>query len=696
MEQFSATTAAFVDLAGYWGQTAIQALVQRQLINGYPDGTFRPNGQLSRAEFAALLYKTFADTVHLDPDRERPGVIFQDIPSNHWAKEAIQWSVDHRFFSGYDDQTFRPNESLSRAQALVVLSSGLRLGSGSIGAEILPIFFDDAEAVPDYFQGAIATATLNRLVVNYPHVRQLRPQAAITRGEVAVVLAQALRLPEVVPSQYVAWSLRLEWLADPEVEPKTISLNQLRNHPGLLHQIQAHLATLGLYPASQIDGVDGPKTQGAIAQFAQQFQLSTSDTQVIDHVFAAALLNAKPTDTQIDKARDRDALFQHFFEHTKGASAAKLPFLYRGIQQSPYRRQIVAFPDRLKERPDGQDVVVSSLPQQWAMRPYPAVGERPVIYESGLSFLHSDIKQACVCVGQWRDGQMTAQWLGRNAMKPIELWSTTKLVPILNVVTQSNRKFPGIDIDECQIRQKGNVSGFDVHALAEDIMSYDQTIGTSNAIAAMMKLFETPLGLENWLKSITGHQALEFRGRYGEPPFLNQPELWHPSTGKVILKSNPIPQWKSNTIAVYDLTRLISMVGWHLHLPANAKLPGVQWNSLESVVRAMGSDAARYAEVAIDQLGLESVVRSPVIISKLGYGRTSIRDRAEFAYTALVQFVDKRPNASGHPSVMHSMAFTLLSSKDYGNFDKEAVELDARMATEVTDLIRRLIQSDWA
>ena len=201
MEQFStATTASFVDLSGYWGQTAIQALVQQQLLNGYPDGTFRPNDRLSRAEFAALLHKTFADTVHLDPDRERPNSVFQDVPSTHWAKDAIQWSVNHHFFSGYDDQTFRPNTSLSRAQALVVLSSGLRLGSGDIGAEILPIFFDDTQAIPDYFLEAIATATLNRLVVNYPNVRQLRPQEAITRGEVAVVLAQALRLPNVVPS----------------------------------------------------------------------------------------------------------------------------------------------------------------------------------------------------------------------------------------------------------------------------------------------------------------------------------------------------------------------------------------------------------------------------------------------------------------------------------------------------------------
>ena len=406
--------------------------------------------------------------------------------------------------------------------------------------------------------------------------------------------------------------------------------------------------------------------------------------------------------------------FQRFFALEAGCNSETLAILDRGVHQSPYNSQLIAFADRLKERPNGDDVINGAIPPDWSPQPYPPLGTLPTIDADGLSFLHDDIQQACVCINQWYQGevqghqqgydeggkegrhrQLNAYWLGRNATKPIELWSTTKLVPILNVVAQSNTQFPGIDIDDCQIRQRGAPTGHSFHELAREIMSYDENIGTSNAIAAMLKLFETPVGLETWLKSVTGHQALEFRGRYGEPPFLEQPELWHPATDQVLLNSHPVSEWGDNTISVYDLTRLMSMVGWHLHLPSDAKLPGVNWNSLESVVRAMGCDSARYLDMAIAQLGLESMVRSPVILSKLGYGRTRIRDRAELAYMALVQFVDKRPNADGKPSVMHSMAFAMLAAKDYGNFDKEAVELDARMATEVTELLRRLVQADW-
>ena len=417
----------------------------------------------------------------------------------------------------------------------------------------------------------------------------------------------------------------------------------------------------------------------------------------------------------------RNQHFQRFFALEEGCHAEKLAILDQGVQRSPYQAQLLAYADRLKERPNGNDVVSGVVPPSWSFQPYPSLGTLPIIDETGLSFLHDDIQQACVCVGRWstqesQEGQgenagaLQTYWLGRNAMQPIELWSTTKLVPLLNVVAQANTQFPGIDIDDCYIRLQGGDSetdlpqegdpprdpvGYRFHDLARNIMSYEETIGTSNAIAAMLKLFETPEGLERWLQSVTGHHALEFRGRYGEPPFLEQPELWHPQTNQVLLQGHPITEWSDNTISVYDLTRLVSMLGWHLHLPPQAKLPGVNWNSLESVVRAMGWDSARYIDLAIAQLGLESVVRSPVIISKLGYGRTSIRDRAELAYTALVQLVDKRPNAKGKPSMMHSMAFTMLSAKDYGDFDREAVELDARMATEITELLRRLVQSDW-
>lgn len=691
------SAAVLTDISIYWGRQAIATLHQRHLVSGYPDGTFRPNQALSRAEFAAIAYRLFSPILspELAPSAGNDplstvnfDVTFDDVPPEHWAYPTICWGVSQGVFAGYGNGTFQPHIPITRVQSLMVLVAGLRLGKAPSGPGLLEVLFADADEIPNYAREATTIASQNRLVVNYPNLWQLRPNAPITRGEMAGFVVQALQIPDGVPPQYIVGKF---WLAD-LVAGQTIALNRLNDYPGLVYQIQTQLRQLGLY-LDGIDGLFGARTEAAIAQFCQFAQLPTP--QILDAPFATALLSTSTADLKLARGRDRPAVFQFFLAQERGRSPGNLAFLDRQVDQSPYRDQMIAFPDRLKEVPDGQEVISHPLLQHGSLQPYPNRGDRPTIDESALEFLHPDIQQACVCIATRVDGQLHTYWLGRQAMKPIELWSTTKLVPILNVLSQSNSQFPAIDIDDCQIRQRGTAGGFSVHELAKDIMNYRHKIGTSNAIAAMLKQFTTPIGLEQWLQSITGHTQLIFRGRYGELPFFSQPELWHPPTGQVLLSGRPITQWQDNTLATYDLTRLVSMVGWHLHLPQSARLPGIQWHSLESVVRAMGHDSARYLDGAIAHLGLDTVIRSPVILSKLGNGRSSIRDRAEIAYTALLQWVDKRPNAVGKPAILHSMAMTLLAAKDYGDYQREATELDARMAAEVTELVRRLVQNEW-
>jgi len=136
------------------------------------------------------------------------------------------------------------------------------------------------------------------------------------------------------------------------------------------------------------------------------------------------------------------------------------------------------------------------------------------------------------------------------------------------------------------------------------------------------------------------------------------------------------------------------MLGWHHHIPLSARIPGAQWDSLESLVRASAMDTARYVDVALDRLNLYGVIKSPVILSKLGFGRSAIRDRTELAYVALVQFIDKRQWADGHPAVMRSLAVALIAAKDLGDPNQEARELDARMAAEVTEILRRILSQE--
>ncbi|MCU0570009.1 MAG: hypothetical protein MUF49_25970, partial [Oculatellaceae cyanobacterium Prado106] len=72
------------------------------------------------------------------------------------------------------------------------------------------------------------------------------------------------------------------------------------------------------------------------------------------------------------------------------------------------------------------------------------------------------------------------------------------------------------------------------------------------------------------------------------------------------------------------------------------------------------------------------------------------RDRTELVYTALLQLVDKRPRSENKPAVLRTVAITLLGAKDLNNANQEALELDARFAAEVTEIVRRIMTQELA
>jgi parallel beta-helix repeat protein len=175
----------FSDIASHWGVAFIQGLVTRGLIRGFPNGTFKPEASISRAEFAAIIAKTF----DLPRQRGTGSGVFADIPANFWAAAAISQAAGMGFISGFPDKTFRPQQNLTRVQALVSVVSGLGLRGGNPS---LLQFYSDRAQIPSYATEALATATQRRLVVNYPKPNQLEPMRDITRAEVAALIYQAL------------------------------------------------------------------------------------------------------------------------------------------------------------------------------------------------------------------------------------------------------------------------------------------------------------------------------------------------------------------------------------------------------------------------------------------------------------------------------------------------------------------------
>lgn len=171
----------------YWAKPAIQSLLTINVVAGFPDGSFRPNEPVTRAELAAQLQKVF------DHKPKQKAINYKDIPPDYWAAKAINQVTESGFLRGYPGEVFQPEQKVPRVQVLVALASGLNLNLPSQPEGMIKKY-KDAQDIPNYALQKVAAATQNRLVVNYPDLTLLRPNQPATRAEVAVMIHQALAL----------------------------------------------------------------------------------------------------------------------------------------------------------------------------------------------------------------------------------------------------------------------------------------------------------------------------------------------------------------------------------------------------------------------------------------------------------------------------------------------------------------------
>ncbi|MCT6818812.1 MAG: S-layer homology domain-containing protein, partial [Lysinibacillus fusiformis] len=112
---------SFKDVSkGHYAYSAIAAVEQAGIIKGQEAGKFNPNGQLSRAEMAAILTRAYKLT-------GTSKVSFTDVKSTHWAYSNIQALVANDLTGGFPDNTFRPDAQITRAQFASFLNRCLSL-----------------------------------------------------------------------------------------------------------------------------------------------------------------------------------------------------------------------------------------------------------------------------------------------------------------------------------------------------------------------------------------------------------------------------------------------------------------------------------------------------------------------------------------------------------------------------------------
>jgi hypothetical protein len=485
----------------------------------------------------------------------------------------------------------------------------------------------------------------------------------------------------------------------------TLTRSQLKPDRKLVTEIQSKLANLGFYPGGGwLDGDIGDDgkdtfTWKGLGTFCQAVGLTGLPTTAIaiNKDIAQKLLSTKQIDSVLKTANQNSILARLQAIQAKSpivnGNTPSSAFVSRTLAKSPFQLLVADYPTFLAQKPDGTtitsygDSFTLSTGKVVNFRDYPDLGKKPTIDNTGLNFLSSNISHACLCVGSFSDGgsQIKTHWLGKNALDSTILWwSTSKFIGVLNAVCQINQKSINTDVDDCVIIKSTSIR-HRFHDLVKDMVCYQGL--SSNAIGALFKSFTKREDLSNWIKQLTGNSTLDFRGSYGEDPLVSPAKVTDTTTGSVVLSSTALgAATTTNSLAAYDLVRLISMLGWHLHLPATAKLPSAQGKSLESVVRAMGNDTARYVDVALETLGVVNVISEPVIISKVGWGDAST---ISMTYTAFVKFVDRRFT----PGKLRTFAFTLrLPPISSGTFDG----MDTNLAVAVTEIIRRILTEELA
>ncbi|SHE15021.1 outer membrane biogenesis protein BamB [Chlamydia abortus] len=172
----------FSDIAGHWAEDYIMRAVEKGIVSGYPDGTFKPNHPVTRAEFTVML----AGVMKLEGDGSV--LTFTDHDQiGAWAKQAVAQAVQAGIVVGYSDGSFRPNTRITRAEMAVMIARALQL---ELNANASTGFADD-ETIPQWAKGAVEA--IRKLgIVDGRGGNRFVPNETATRAEATVMLLRLL------------------------------------------------------------------------------------------------------------------------------------------------------------------------------------------------------------------------------------------------------------------------------------------------------------------------------------------------------------------------------------------------------------------------------------------------------------------------------------------------------------------------
>ena len=167
------------DIADHWGRGSIKTLTGMGILSGFPDGSFNPNANVTRAEFVSMLTRALGLEA-------KPKAATRFTDATDWAQGAIGAAAEAGLVAGYADGTFAGSRLITRAEMAVILQRVIRKGLVPVNRNV-GTDFADVQVLPPWAADGISTASRAGLVRGF-HDRTFRPGSATTRAEAATML----------------------------------------------------------------------------------------------------------------------------------------------------------------------------------------------------------------------------------------------------------------------------------------------------------------------------------------------------------------------------------------------------------------------------------------------------------------------------------------------------------------------------
>lgn len=186
---YNSTT--FDDVEHHWSRADVDDLASRLIVNGVSERSFAPDRPVTRAEFVSIVLRTLG----LHEPKEKAAAEFSDIAASNWFRTDALTAVSYRLVSGYEDGTFKPTRTITRAEAMVLIARAMRIAhleviSNQTEATKQLKGYSDQAAIGSWAREAAASSVRQGIIKGIDG--RLKPETLVTRAQTAAMVHRLL------------------------------------------------------------------------------------------------------------------------------------------------------------------------------------------------------------------------------------------------------------------------------------------------------------------------------------------------------------------------------------------------------------------------------------------------------------------------------------------------------------------------